>query len=140
MMVVHGARRRSTWSGRLVLALGLALVSSCAGDERAIQVDATDGEELFTMRALGGEPGCVTCHSLSPDVVLVGPSLADPAASAASAGATDSRRYLHTSIVDPTAHVVPGFADAKQMPTRFADILTDDQLDAVVDYLLEVQR
>ena len=68
--------------------------------------------------------------------MIVGPSLADPAASAAAAGATDVATYLRTSILEPEAYTVPGFDDAKAMPTVFGEILRPEQVDAIVDYLL----
>lgn len=122
-----------------VLAAG-ALGAACGAEATptAITVAATDGAELFEARALGGEPGCVTCHSLDPGTVLVGPSLADPATSAAAAGAADARAYVRQSILEPTAHVVPGFEDARPMPPVFGQVLTDEQVEALVDYVLEV--
>ena len=37
--------------------------------------DAANGETLYNQVTIGSAraPGCVTCHSLEPDVVLVGP-------------------------------------------------------------------
>lgn len=123
------------------LAVALAgLASGCGADDAAVPITATDGQELFELRALGGEPGCVTCHSRQPDVVLVGPPLADLEAASARAGIDDPARYVRTSIIDPAAHLVPGFEDAKPMPTGFAEILSPAQIDAIVDYLLEGSR
>ncbi|UCC53659.1 MAG: hypothetical protein JSV68_06725, partial [Anaerolineaceae bacterium] len=38
--------------------------------------DAANGEKLYNQVTIGSAsaPGCVTCHSMEPDVVLVGPS------------------------------------------------------------------
>ena len=40
--------------------------------------NADNGEALFTAAVIGANnaPGCITCHSLEPDVVIVGPSQA----------------------------------------------------------------
>ena len=68
----------------LVLALVMFL-AACGGggDEAATEGggstsvgDAANGKELYEQTVIGSAsaPGCITCHSLEPDVVLVGPS------------------------------------------------------------------
>ncbi len=131
--------RRSTLALTVVvsgLVAGL-VAAGCGSDDAPVPVEATDGAELFALRALGGQPGCVTCHSRSPGVVLVGPSLADPVASAAAAGETDVAAYVRTSIVDPGSYIVPGFGDSKRMPDVFGEVLRPDQVDALVEFLIE---
>lgn len=77
----------------------------------------------------------MTCHSLTPDHVLVGPSLAGMSERAGErvSGLT-ATEYLRQSIVTPTAHVVGTF-DGDKMPDTYADILSDVQIDALVSYL-----
>ena len=77
----------------LVLLLGLALLALAAcgggggndtaeqpadGGDVAAVGDAANGERLFSQATIGANnaPGCITCHSLEPDVVIVGPSQA----------------------------------------------------------------
>jgi cytochrome c2 len=43
--------------------------------------------------------------------------------------------YLHTSIVDPSAYIVPGFV-AGLMPETYADIFTEEEINNLVAYLL----
>lgn len=97
----------------------------------------TNGQELFELRAIGGSAGCVTCHSLAPDHVLVGPSLSGVAETAGGRvmGLT-ANEYLRQSIVTPAEHVVGTF-DGDKMPDNYAEILSEVQIDALVDYLQE---
>lgn len=78
---------------------------------------------------------CVTCHSLQPDVVLVGPSLAGVATRAASrvAGLT-AEEYLRQSILDPGAYVVAGFPDA--MARNLGEVLNSQQIGEILAFLL----
>ncbi len=66
--------------------------------------DPSNGEALFNSL------GCSGCHSLEPDTVLVGPSLAGVGERAAErVEGTPALTYLRQSITDPTAYVVEGF-------------------------------
>ena len=86
---------------------------------------------------MGGQAGCVTCHSLVADRVLVGPSLAGLVDRAAGrVEGLDARAYVRQSIIEPDAHVVEGF-DSGKMPQVFGTVLDDVQFDALVDFLLE---
>ncbi|MGD2059425.1 MAG: c-type cytochrome [Acidimicrobiia bacterium] len=125
-------RRRSVFGLTIVFALVLA---ACGGGGDG---GGLDGEELFSQTVLEGQAGCVTCHSLSPDQVLVGPSLATIGSEAGSrVEGLDAEGYIRQSIVDPGAHVVEGFAD-NLMPT-WGEILSDSQVSALVDYLLTLR-
>lgn len=114
------------------------MLGACSSEEAAVEITERDGQALFERRALGNQAGCVTCHSLADGVVLVGPSLYDVEAAAAAAGASDVRAYVRESIVEPEAYIVPGFEDARPMPVVFGELLDDEQIEAIIDYLLEV--
>ena len=62
---------------------------------------------------------CSTCHSLEPDIVIVGPSLAGVTTRAETriSGMT-AQQYLRDSIINPGDFVVPGFPDAMQRVFR----------------------
>jgi nitric oxide reductase subunit C len=78
---------------------------------------------------------CAACHALSPDTVIVGPSLAGIASRAGErVEGLDPEAYLRQSIAQPDAFIVAGFQNA--MPQDLAKQLTSDELDAVVAYLL----
>ena len=81
---------------------------------------------------------CATCHSLEPDVVIVGPSLAGVASRAGSRVAgLSAEQYLRTSILDPGAFVVPGFRDA--MARNFGEVLNTDQINDIIAFLMTLE-
>ena len=119
-----------------VVALGL-IVAACGGSDTA--PGEFDGEELFSSSVLEGNAGCITCHSLQPDRVLVGPSMAGIATRAASRepGVT-AADYIRKSILNPAAYVVDGFAEG-QMLDVWEEALSPPQVDALVEYLLTLE-
>jgi cytochrome c oxidase subunit II len=74
---------------------------------------------------------CASCHTLAAAKATgtVGPDL-DTVLKG-----TDED-FIRTSIVDPNAEIAPGF-EPNVMPATFADSLSDAQLTALVDFLLE---
>ena len=60
----------------VALTLSTLVLAACGSDALVAPPTSVDGEELFALRAMGGEPGCVTCHSQSAGTTIVGPSLA----------------------------------------------------------------
>jgi cytochrome c oxidase subunit 2 len=89
----------------------------------------TDGAALFTQQ------GCNGCHTFKPagSTAQVGPDLDNLAADAKKAG-KPLEDYTKESIRDPSAYVVPGY-QAGVMPAFGPDTLSDEQLDALVQYL-----
>ncbi len=66
--------------------------------------DPANGEALFSSL------GCSGCHALTPDTVLVGPSLVGVGERAAErVDGMDAPAYLRQSLTDPSAYVVEGF-------------------------------
>jgi mono/diheme cytochrome c family protein len=121
--------------------IGLILLLAACGREqstspaRVVAGPSTYGRELFEERVIGPNPGCVTCHSLEPDVTLVGPSLAGVGSRVAGMSDAD---YIRQSIVDPDAYVVPGY-EAGLMLQDWQDYLSPDQIESLIDFLLEDQ-
>ncbi|HCL85518.1 MAG TPA: cytochrome C [Comamonadaceae bacterium] len=114
-----------------------------AGDENPIAL----GERVFRTAT----PACTACHSTAPGVNMAGPSLAGVkgrteallASQDYKGKAKDAEGYLHESIVEPSAHLVPGpmySADGTSfMPTTYAKDLTPEQIDQLVAYLMSLK-
>lgn len=110
-----------------------------AGDENPIAL----GEKIFRTAA----PACTACHSTSPGVNMAGPSLAGVKGRTEAllksgdykGKATDVVGYLHESVVEPSAHLVPGAmysADGTSfMPNTYVNDLSAEQVDQLVAYL-----
>ena len=119
----------------VVIAIAVSL-GACGDGGPPVTGAAADGKDLYERTVLGSNAGCITCHSLKPDVVLVGPSLAligrdaggrQPGVSAA--------EYLRKSMTDPDAYVLEGF-DPGRMPQDWEEQLTTAEIDGLVEYLL----
>ena len=133
----------------LMLVVFAALVLAACGGEEAregdvpaqeevvITGDATRGRELFNAPAVAGQAGCTACHSLEPDVTLVGPSLAGVATRAAQrVPGMSAAEYLKQSLLDPNAYVVEGFPKGV-MPTY--DGLSEQELQDLIAFLLTLK-
>ncbi|GAB3653098.1 c-type cytochrome [Ramlibacter alkalitolerans] len=101
------------------------------------------GESLFR----SAQPACVACHSVAPGVNMAGPSLAGVSARAEQllasgsykGAAKDVAGYIRESIMQPSAHVVPGPMYSTNgtsfMPATYGTSLTPVQIDQLVAYL-----
>jgi nitric oxide reductase subunit C len=97
------------------------------------QGDAAAGRAIFT------SAGCAACHSLDPEVKIVGPSQAGIATRAATRKpGYPAELYLYESVTKPGAYVVEGFADGI-MPPDFQTKLTSQELADVIAFLLTLQ-
>jgi len=111
--------------------------------------DAGHGEALFRQTVIGKkpEPGCITCHSLAPGVVLVGPALAGVATRSVSTiqqptytgQATTVADYLQESMMAPNTYIAPGFAPDLMRPT-FATELAPQEVADLVAFLLTLKE
>ncbi len=81
---------------------------------------AVNAEEVLTKN------GCTACHSVLDSVASIGPSLK-------AIGARATREEIRTSIINPSAVIVEGFAPI--MPADFADKMMVKELEMVVDFL-----
>ena len=92
---------------------------------------AKTGEQIFTAA------GCAGCHTFAPagSNGTIGPNLDDLAAAAGQREPGKSaEEYVRESLTNPEAFLVEGFGNA--MPS-YEGRLTDEQIQALVDYLLE---
>jgi cytochrome c oxidase subunit 2 len=92
--------------------------------------DETSGESIFASAGCGG------CHAFEPagTDAQVGPSL-----DAIESGGAPLEDFVHESIVDPNATITGGY-QPDVMPGTYGDTLTDEQLDALVQYLVDGQK
>ena len=123
----------------LLLAIFLA---ACGGESASAPEpvgDAAAGEALFKEVIIGAQPGCITCHSLDADEVIVGPSLAGVGTRAETrVEGMSAEDYLRTSILSPDDYVVEGFQPGVMVQV-WEDELTDQQVDNLVAYLLTLK-
>jgi len=92
---------------------------------------AKTGEQIFTAA------GCAGCHTFSPagSNGTIGPNLNDLAAAAGEREPGKSaEEYIRESLTDPGAFLAEGFGNT--MPS-FEGRLTDEQIQALVEYLLQ---
>lgn len=110
--------------------------------------NAENGKALFSQSVLAGNAGCVTCHSLEPGKVLVGPTMAGIGTRAATTvpGQT-AEQYLRESIVNTNAFLARGCnandpqaqCAAGIMPQDWPQKLSEQQIDDLVAYLLTLK-
>ena len=92
---------------------------------------AKTGEQIFTAA------GCAGCHTFSPagSSGTIGPNLDQLKTQAGKlVPGKSADEYIRESIEDPSAYIVKGFPNA--MPS-FKGRLTDQQIKALIDYLLQ---
>lgn len=119
------------------------------GDVRPVPSGSLPGNAPY-FEFTGGDVGatvfrnfCSACHSLD-GTKLAGPTfrgiagstrLARPAGAGKANKVETTRAYLRQSILEPNALLVDGYLPDLMPP--MGDLLTADQVDAVVDYLME---
>jgi len=105
------------------------------------------GQALFSQTPAN----CSVCHSRVEGTVLAGPSMAGlPDRVEALLGTADYQGgadnvegYLRESILQPSAHIISGPTFSAQgrsfMPDNYADLLSSQQIDDLVQYLLTLR-
>lgn len=112
-------------------AVTLAACSGSGGSGPTLTPVEQAGQAVYNLR-------CAQCHALTPDTVVIGPSLAGVATRAASqVPGYDTQTYLETSILIPDDYLVAGFANT--MPTNFGKELTSEEFSALVAYLMTLK-
>lgn len=138
--------RRVSLSVLLLLLLSFTLAACGGGGDEPAEGggetgavgDAANGERLFNESIIGAAsaPGCITCHSLEPGVVIVGPSHSDIGTRAETAvPGMSAEDYLRQSIVEPDAHITEGYTEGV-MYQNFGEELTNTQINDLVAFLL----
>jgi mono/diheme cytochrome c family protein len=101
--------------------------------------DPKKGDELFhtTRNEVGF--ACATCHRVDSTERLIGPGLLN-VAQWAKDNIKDQKPqdYIHTSIIHPSAFVVPDYPDGL-MPQVYEQIFTPDQIEDLVAYVMSLK-
>jgi cytochrome c2 len=131
----------------LLLLLVALLASGCAGiGQGGVSAlptgDPQRGQALFSQASIHDTSGCITCHSLARNKVVVGPSLWGVSTRAGRivrsadyrGTATSAEEYLRESITKPNAAVAPGFAHSV-MPD-WLTVLDVQEIQDLVAYLM----
>jgi len=94
--------------------------------------NAAAGKAVFT------SAGCAACHTFKPagSSGTTGPDLDKLPSDAQKANRGPLAQYVHESIVDPNAYVVPGFP-AGVMPQNFGQSLKPQQLADLIAFLTQ---
>ena len=122
--------------GFLCLTFAAMILAACSTTPEMSATPTLDapqqqGQAVFKLR-------CAQCHALTPDTVVIGPSIAGLATRAASRiEGYSAEEYIEISILSPKEYLVEGFTDT--MPTNFGKDLTSDELEAVVAYLMTLK-
>ena len=124
----------------LAMILISVLLAACGGAASAKSIgDPEHGKTLFNQAMIREAPGCVTCHSVEPDKVVVGPSLAGVARRAGQrVPGKSASDYLSECITSPNAYVVEGFPSGV-MYQKFEQVLAEDEINDLVAYLLTLE-
>jgi nitric oxide reductase subunit C len=142
------------WPPRPIMVSSGAMQGSPADPETALRQAVSDepverGEALFRSPELA----CQACHSTRSGVTLAGPSMAGITSRAAAivddseytGSATDAEGYIRESILEPTAHLVPGAnfstgpGGLSLMPADYGTRLETEQIEDLVAYLLTLR-
>jgi mono/diheme cytochrome c family protein len=120
-------------------ALIAALLAGCGGSSAPTATPTIDPQSDAGLGVGVFQANCAVCHSIAEGVIVVGPSMAHIATvSATRIDGVSAEDYLRESILYPNQYTVEGFSKGT-MRQDFAQVLTSDELDQVVAYLLTLQ-
>jgi cytochrome c2 len=97
--------------------------------------DPEKGLEYFNTFRTEVNFACATCHYVDKEDRLIGPGLLNISTRAETRVAgTSAYDYIHTSIVNPSAHVVEEYPDGL-MPQVYNQLWTEEQINDIITYL-----
>lgn len=119
----------------LIILLTALLLAACSQKPEASSDDQPDyklGETVF-------QANCSSCHSANSDIVLVGPSMLGIAERAGNmVVGMDAYTYVERSIIYPSEFLNAGFPDL--MPANYGDSLTSEEIEAVIQYVMSLDK
>lgn len=99
-----------------------------------VQGDVARGEDIFR-HGTNGSPPCISCHALQPGGFSLGPAMAGISARAGQrVPGLSAEAYLHQSIIEPEAFVVPGFRPI--MYPKYADHFSEQDIADLIAFLM----
>ncbi len=117
-----------------VTTVAATTAASSGSSGAAVLGDPARGKVIFN-----GQGTCFTCHDVSIGNTIVGPSMKGVATRAATRiQGMSAADYIHQHIVKPSVFTVPGFP-AGVMPQNFAQVLTPQQINDLVAYLMTLK-
>ena len=112
---------------------------SVADQQSAQQANlADDGEVLFNTFYAEVGFACETCHFIDQETRKIGPGLVDIVERGATrVDGQSAETYIRNSILHPNDYVVDQYTP-DLMPQTYADLFAEDELDALVAYLMSL--
>ncbi len=96
-----------------------------------------EGADIAAAETLALQYGCVGCHAIDPNEVKTGPTWHNMGDIAIIRVPGESpAQYLYESIVNPNAHIAPGYP-GNIMPQNFAELMSAQEIGDMVAYLLQ---
>ena len=112
------------------------IFSACTSENNFV----AQGKVLFNKKHIGKNKviGCVSCHSVNPGQIIIGPSLAGLKLRAPYLVEGESaKEYIRNSIINPDAYIVNGFLPAIMFP-HYSQELSKEELLALIAYLSQL--
>lgn len=104
------------------------------------QVSAVITDPVERGKKWAENTGCISCHSLD-GTKLVGPSwkglYGETVTLADGTTVVADEAYLRTAILDPNAQITQGYP-ANVMPSNYNTLLTDDQINDLIEYIKSI--
>jgi len=127
------------WQFSLVCVMAIVDLRPTIGQEAAPNEASTEARAHAKVAAIINQAGCGNCHVI-PGIEgadgTIGPDLSQLGKVAGSRRENHTaEQYIRVSILDPDAFIAPGDYEAGVMLGGFEDVLTQSELDALVDYL-----
>lgn len=138
----EGAKSPEALQIKVCLEDGTAIMP---GDPIPVAQDEAPSEGPREPAALFVSMGCSGCHNLTLEqsatsIGQPGPNMANlPEIAASRVAGEDAATYVHNSIVNPGAFVVDGYVNGI-MPQNFADQMSEEEINALVEWLLDPNR
>ncbi len=132
-------KKNLRWIKFMLAAISFALLSivvltifeyTAVADVREYFSDVDKQEALEYGKVLFDTRGCAACHAIEPNIKSLGPNLFE-------LPRKFTEEYIRQSIITPGAVIVSGYEDVV-MP-NFGQILDEDQINALVEYVASIR-